>query len=160
MPDRVSALAPGDGDAMAQTGRVLAIDYGRARIGLALSDPGRILASALETIQWNGVDRTWADARILELCRQYAVNLILVGLPRRSDGRPGEMESEARAFADALREQSGLPLVLQDERYTSVMAGRILQEAGRKKARRRAVIDQVAAELILQSYLDQRRAVL
>ncbi len=137
--------------------RWLGIDYGEIRIGVAISDPLGLTARGLETIRWNGQDWTWAIQRIAELARQYAITGIVIGIPRRTDGRPGPSEEKARLLAGELATATGLTPVLQDERYTTVLANRILQETGVRGGRRKAVIDQVAAEIILQEYLESRR---
>lgn len=137
--------------------RWLGIDYGEIRIGVAISDPLGLTARGLETIRWNGQDWTWAIQRISELARQYAITGIVIGIPRRTDGRPGPSEEKARLLAGELATATGLTPVLQDERYTTVLASRILQETGVRGGRRKAVIDQVAAEIILQEYLESRR---
>lgn len=137
--------------------RWLGIDYGEIRIGVAISDPLGLTARGLETIRWNGQNWTWAIQRIAELARQYAITGIVIGIPRRTDGRPGPSEEKARLLAGELAAATGLAPVLQDERYTTVLANRILQETGVRGGRRKAVIDQVAAEIILQEYLESRR---
>ncbi len=137
--------------------RYLGIDYGYARIGVALSDPLGMTARGIETVRWNGEDIRWAMDRIIELARQHKVEGIVVGLPKRTDNKPGAAEEGARAFADSLGEATGLPVFLRDERLTTVMAHQYLRAGNVKKENRRDVVDQVAAEIILQSFLEELR---
>lgn len=136
-------------------GRVMAIDYGLARIGVAISDPLRITARGIETISWNGLDSTWAFNRIVDLCKEHAITELVMGLPKRTDGKESSIEAGARLFGEDLQKTLDIPLIFQDERYTTVIASRILNEVSFKKQNKRKVIDQVAAEIILQSYLDK-----
>lgn len=138
-------------------GRSLGIDFGLARVGLAMSDPMGILASAVETLNWNGSDAAWILARIVELCKTNKIARIVIGLPKRTDGAEGETATKARAFGAELSELTGLPVIYQDERYTTVLASRVLKDSSVKGRNKRSVIDQVAAEIILQSYLDSQR---
>lgn len=140
-----------------EPGKWLGIDYGQARIGLAISDPLGLVAHGLETINWNGRDLEWALNRIVALVREHQVCGLVLGIPRRTDGRAGETESQARQLAVILVERTGLQPILRDERYTTVLAGRIMREAGIRGQKRKAVVDQIAAEIILQEYLESRR---
>ena len=142
---------------MAERTRILGIDPGERRIGVALSDPMGMIASALETIKWNGEDRTKAENRIVELVEAHGVAEIVVGLPRRTDGRPGPSEERARTFAESLSQRLGIPVVLRDERYTSVIAGRVLRESGSRHDRKDGAVDRMAAAIILQDHLESRR---
>lgn len=137
--------------------RIMGIDYGDRRIGIAISDETGILASGVETIRWNGLDPAWAIDRICALVDERKVSEIVVGLPRRTDGRPGPSEEKAGALADALGERTGLPVMRRDERYTTVIATRMMRDAGTRQRDRRNVIDQIAATVILQEVLDERR---
>lgn len=136
--------------------RALGVDPGVRRIGLALSDEDRILASPHAVVQV----RTPGEA-IAELARVVAereVSTVVVGLPLKLDGREGEAARRARAFAAALqRACDGVELVLWDERLTTVAAERSLREGGVRGKRQRAAVDKVAAALLLQSYLDAQR---
>ena len=138
-------------------GRSLGIDYGNRRVGISLSDPLGILASSVESIHWQGKDNSVVLDRIAELCTIHDVKRIIVGLPKRTDGTGGELESQVREFAAQLQERVGIEIILSDERYTTVMATRIMREAGIKQEKRRAVVDQIAAEIILQDWLDKNR---
>ena len=132
--------------------RLLGIDLGEARIGLAISDELGMLAHPLETIHLKKVsDAVGHIARIVE---RDEIKTIVLGLPRNMDGTYGHAAQKSRAFADRLRAQIPCEVLLWDERLTSVAAQRALHESGRNIKQSRAVIDQVAAQLILQGYLD------
>jgi putative holliday junction resolvase len=135
--------------------RVLAIDVGAVRIGLAISDPDARIATPLETVA--GRPRAAAIARIVELLVARDIRQIVVGLPLDLDGREGQAVRRVRTFVDALREHTALPIEEWDERFTSVAAERSLVEADVRRAKRKTVIDQVAATLLLQGYLDAKR---
>jgi putative holliday junction resolvase len=147
---------------------VLAVDYGRARIGLAIADSETQLPRPLLTLE--RVNRNEDMRRLRELAREYSVRQIVVGLPLRLDGTRGEMAEEATRFAARLHKQLGLPVDMLDERLTSWQAERLLEEQSgrvlhdpkthRKKDDRpaRASVDAVAAAVILKEYLDHRRA--
>jgi putative Holliday junction resolvase len=132
--------------------RALGIDHGDARIGLAISDELGMLAHPLETIHVKDV----ADpiAHIAAIVARDKIGQIVLGLPRNMDGTYGPAAEKVRAFADKLRAACPCPLKLWDERLTSVAAQRSLHEAGRNVKNSRAVIDQVAAQMILQGWLD------
>ncbi len=131
----------------------MGIDYGMARIGVAVSDPLRITARGVETINWNGRDMDWALDRICDLAREYQIVDLVMGLPRRTDGLSSSSETAAREIAAILEERLGLKVIFRDERFTTVLATRVLHEVDYKKSKRK-VIDQVAAEIILQDYLN------
>lgn len=134
--------------------RILALDVGEKRIGLAVSDPLGITAQGLEVLKRQGKE---ADlARLLQVARKYHVQEILVGLPRHLDGRLGAQAPEIMELARALGAALGVPVTPWDERLTTAQAERVLIEADLSRRRRRQVVDQVAAALILQSYLDSR----
>jgi len=133
--------------------RVMGLDYGERRIGVALSDPLGLTAQPLATL-----DRTAsldADlAALAALARDHAVTRIVIGLPLGLDGAHGERARVTEKFARRLERASGLPVESWDERLTSVQAERALLEADLSRRRRRQVIDRAAAMLILQSWLD------
>ncbi|MDD2457648.1 MAG: Holliday junction resolvase RuvX [Eubacteriales bacterium] len=137
--------------------RFLAIDYGDARIGTAVSDLLGITARGLETINWNGQDSAWAMDRLVALVEDLQITTVVMGLPRRTDGKTSESETKARAMGEALAARTGRTVVYRDERYTTVLASRVLRETGVRGKKRKAVVDQVAAEIILQEYLESRR---
>ncbi len=136
--------------------RTLAVDPGSKRVGIAISDPTGTIAQALTTVAAEP-DHTLA-ARLAGLARAHDAGRIIVGLPLRMDGTNGPEAAAARALAGLLREESGLPVELVDERLTSVAAERSLIEGGMRREKRRVSVDRVAATLLLQSHLDRKRA--
>lgn len=145
------------GDTLPPTGRLLAIDLGEVRVGLAVSDPGQVLASPAETLQVpRDADDPTLDALVNAAARHDAAGLV-VGLPRRLDGREDGPARRARWFADRLRERTGLPVLLRDERFTTVEAERVLLDADVSRAGRRATVDKVAASVMLQGVLEHQR---
>ncbi|MEO8045274.1 MAG: Holliday junction resolvase RuvX [Spartobacteria bacterium] len=132
--------------------RIMGIDYGTARIGIALSDELQMLAHPTETIALKKV----ADpvARIAALVTEKNVELIVVGLPRHMNGSVGASAEEATKFAEKLKAKAGCTVRTWDERLSTVAAQRALQEAGKSVRESRGYIDQVAAQMLLQSYLD------
>jgi RNAse H-fold protein YqgF len=132
---------------------ILAIDFGRARIGAAISDELQLLAHPLETI----VANERSAPRIAEIVCERKVDHVVVGIPRQLSGKIGAAASEALGFADKLRAILPCPVVTWDERLTTVAANRALREAGKKTRATRDYVDQVAAQMILQGYLDRRQ---
>ncbi len=137
---------------MSGVGRLLAVDYGKVRVGLAVSDPDRKFAFPLTTYHRSTSDRDSAYFR--ELLREERIGEILVGLPVHMSGDEGEKAREARAFGTWLAGLCGLPVVYWDERFTTVEAEGFLQDAGLTKKQRKARRDRVAAQILLQSYLE------
>ena len=132
---------------------VLGIDFGEKRIGLAVSDPDGRIALPAGTLESQG--RRKDLAAIGELARERAVEHIVVGLPIHMNGRRGPEAEAAERFARELEEATGLPVSTIDERWTSVEAERALADTGRRKRKRRAVIDSVAATLLLRTFLER-----
>jgi putative Holliday junction resolvase len=132
--------------------RIMGIDYGSARIGVALSDELQMLAHPTETIVMAKVANP--VARIAALVSEKNVELIVVGLPRHMNGRAGTAADEASSFADKLRAKIECEVRTWDERLSTVAAQRALREAGKSVRESRGYIDQVAAQMLLQSYLD------
>ncbi|MHB8732062.1 MAG: Holliday junction resolvase RuvX [bacterium] len=137
------------------TGRILAIDLGTKRIGIALSDPTAMIATPLETL--TGLGERRAAAHVAELCRRHDVAAVIVGWPRNMDASRGPAARQAEAFADRLRTLLPVPVELWDERLSTAAAERALIEADVRREERRRSRDRVAAALILQGYLDARR---
>lgn len=137
--------------------RVLGVDYGRARIGVAISDELGMLAHALETIP--AADLNTATKRVAEIARERDVECVVLGMPRRMDGVMGTAADEVTIFAEKLRPLLHCHLVTWDERLTTTAANRALRDAGQKVRQTRAIVDQVAAQMILQGYLDRAQAV-
>ena len=132
--------------------RVLGVDFGRARIGVAVSDELGLLAHPVETIPAARLDD--AAKRIATLAREKNVERVVLGLPRHMNGEMGAAAADVNAFADKLRPLLRCPLMLWDERLTTTAANRALRDAGQKTRRTRGFVDQVAAQMILQGYLD------
>jgi putative Holliday junction resolvase len=132
---------------------VLGIDFGRSRIGVAISDELRLLAHPLETIP-AGKN---AAKRIAEIVRERKIDHVVVGLPRNMDGTFGAAASEAQKFVQELRALIPRDITTWDERLTTVAAHRALREAGKKTRATRGYVDQVAAQMILQGYLDRQQ---
>lgn len=136
-------------------GRVLGLDLGDARIGVALSDPDRRLAVAVGTIH---VGQPPGELKaVAALTREHGATLVVVGLPLSMSGEHGAQARHASNFADALRAALAVPVVLQDERLSTVEAERGLRAAGIKGRDRRQVVDRTAAAVILQAWLDSNR---
>lgn len=135
--------------------RILAVDPGSKRVGLAISDPTGIIATALATIAATPADTL--PARIVAAAREQAAERIVVGLPLRLDGRRGPEAAAAQRLAAAVRHASGLPVETEDERLTTAAAERALIQTGERRAARRASIDRVAAVILLQGHLDRIR---
>ena len=135
--------------------RILAVDPGSKRVGIAISDPSGTIAQPLTTVDAEPADTL--AARLAEIATQNEATRIVMGLPRRLDGSYGPEARAARELADAVRKASGLPVELLDERLTTVAAERSMIAAGARRAKRRATVDRVAAALLLQSHLDRKR---
>jgi putative holliday junction resolvase len=138
-----------------EPGRVMALDVGGRRIGVAMSDPTRVLASPLTTLR--AEPRPRVIGQIAELVVQHNVTEVVVGLPLTLSGEIGPQAKLVQAFVEELQAALAVPLHMFDERLTSVAADRLMQELGIKPERRRERIDEVAASIILQDFLDSRR---
>lgn len=131
--------------------RIMAIDYGDARIGLAVSDMLGMLCGEAWTMQeWN-MER--AAQRIAEEAKSRGVERLVLGLPKNMDGSEGERAAKSREFRELLIKESGLPVTLWDERRSSIEAHAILHRNGKKEKAHRKTVDAVAASLILEGYL-------
>ena len=138
--------------------RILGIDYGERRIGLAVSDPTGTIASPLPTLVRRRGKRP-PVARVAELAREYEITHSVLGLPLNAEGDEDEWTAEVRQFGGKLAERTGLPVDYVDERFTSAQAERVIRSLGLKKSEReeKGRVDAVAAVLILQSYLDRKK---
>jgi len=134
--------------------RILGLDFGRARIGVAISDELQMLAHPLETIPANE-ERA---SRVAEIVREKQVDHVVAGIPRQMNGQIGTAATEVLEFVEELRAILPCPVVTWDERLTTVAAHRALRDAGKKTRHTRRYVDQVAAQMILQTYLDRRAA--
>lgn len=135
--------------------RIIGIDYGRKRTGLAVSDPLGIFASPLETV---------AAANIIDYLKKYEQNntivTFVVGMPQNMNGAPSEAAADVKAFLKNLAKNfPDVPIELEDERFTSVLAHRAMIDGGMKASRRRdkSEVDKISASIILQSYLDRKK---
>jgi putative Holliday junction resolvase len=135
--------------------RILGIDFGRARIGVAVSDELGMLAHPVETIP----STRDAAGRIAEIVREKNAERVVIGLPRHMNGSVGESAGEALAFAEKLRGLVSCEVVTWDERLTTIAATRALRDGGQKTRNSRGIVDQVAAQMILQGYLDGLQSV-
>lgn len=132
--------------------RILALDHGTVRVGVALSDELKMIASPLEFIPaepWDAFLR-----RLQQIIAEKQVERILVGMPRNMDGSYGPSTEKVRAFIEQLRAVITVPIQTVDERLSSVHAQKLLQQAGVKSKQQRGKVDQMAAAVLLQSYLD------
>ena len=137
--------------------RILGIDYGTRHVGLAVSDETRLIAQGLETVHYKGsVD--FLIRKIKEVARRHEVSEIIVGLPLNMNGTKGEKAKEAETFARHLKEALGLPVELWDERLTTASVERELSEWKVSVEKRKALLDRLSAQLILQNYLDCQRS--
>jgi putative Holliday junction resolvase len=137
----------------APAGRILAIDFGLKRVGLAVSDPLQIIARALDTVVYKS--RKELLHRLVEVIRDHEIVSVVMGLPRHMDGSEGDMARIVRECMDQLARRVSIPITAWDERLSSVQAQRALQEMGiSSRATKRGEVDRLAAVFILQSYLD------
>jgi putative pre-16S rRNA nuclease len=134
--------------------RVLALDLGKKRIGMALSDELGVTAQGLETLERTNIREDLA--RISRLAAERSVSLILMGNPLHMSGREGRQAEYARDFGERLRAASGIPVEFWDERLTTVAAQRVLRESGISIEKRAKAVDRLAAVILLESYLDSR----
>lgn len=135
--------------------RILAVDYGDAHTGIAISDPTGLLAGFTTTI--HSRKREDVVFEIAKLITTYKVDELVVGFPRNMDGSEGPRAELYRAFAEQLAQETGLQPVLWDERRTTIDAHRILFESGKNAKKRKKTVDAVAASLILENYLNFKR---
>lgn len=140
-------------------GRILALDYGERRIGVALSDPTYTIASPVATLKRRpGKRPPWAE--ITQLIQENEVEEVVIGLPLQLDGEEGEWAGEVRTFGEHLARRTGLPIYWIDERLTSVQAERTVRSLGLKRSQReeKERVDAAAAAIILQIFLQHRKA--
>lgn len=132
--------------------RTLGIDYGERRIGLAISDPTGTVATPLRVIQVGAPNAVLKE--IFACLAEYGVDRIVVGLPMRMDGSMGPAAEKTRGFCEKLREVTDVPVLSWDERFTTVTAQNALIEGGTRRNKRKQVVDKLAAQILLQHYLD------
>jgi putative Holliday junction resolvase len=141
--------------ALPRSGRLAAIDYGTVRLGVAITDPDQRLASPLENYTRRSKD---ADAGwLVQLAKNERIAGLVVGLPVHLSGDESQKSREARQFAEWVREVTGLPVALFDERFTSSQAESLLLEAEMTKKRRKERLDKLAAQILLAAYLESSR---
>jgi putative holliday junction resolvase len=141
-----------DFKANSENRRVLALDLGKRRIGLALSDPLGITAQGLPTLQRTNIRRDLAA--LANMVEERGVGLLLMGYPLHMSGRPGRQAEYTRDFGERLAARTSLPIRYWDERLTTVEAERVLKSSGISIAKRARAVDQLAAQILLASYLD------
>ena len=134
--------------------RIMCLDVGKARVGIAQSDPMQIIASPLEVLKrTNSINN---DAKyVANLINQNNVELLVIGLPLKLDGTESESTIMAKEFAEKIAKFSGVKIEFQDERLSTVSAERILLEGNVRREKRKGVVDKIAATIILQNYLDR-----
>ncbi|MCI1882235.1 MAG: Holliday junction resolvase RuvX [Sporolactobacillus sp.] len=137
--------------------RIMGLDFGSVTVGIAVSDPLGLTAQGIETIHYVESRKDRLFARIGRLIEDYAVESLIVGLPRDLIGTESERAAASRNFARSLHRKFALPVELWDERLTTAAAERVLIDADLSRRKRKKVIDMQAAVLILQSYLDKKR---
>lgn len=136
--------------------RILGLDFGSKTVGVALSDPLMLTAQGVETIERKDENKLRKTcARIEELVTLYSVETIVLGYPKNMNNTEGDRAEKTKEFAGMIERRTGLPVILWDERLTTVAANQILMESGVRREGRKAVIDKIAACLILQGYLDR-----
>lgn len=135
--------------------RILALDLGKRRIGLALSDELQLTAQGLETLERTNIREDLA--RLTELASGNHVSVIVIGNPLHMSGREGSQAEKAREFGARLQAASGIPVEFWDERLTTVEAQRVLRQSGISIEKRAQAVDRLSAVILLESYLDSRR---
>ena len=140
---------------MQTTGKILGVELGTVRTGIAVSDPSGLLAAPVGTVTQRDLERL--AEQVAQTAQEQAAVEIVVGHPRNMDGTRGESARRAEQFAEKLRDLTGLPVSLWDERMTTVSAIGILNQTNTRGQKRKAVVDTVAATIILQDYLDYKR---
>ena len=136
-------------------GRIIGLDFGAMTCGVAISDALLITAQGIETIRRTHETKLRKTYQRIEyLIDWYEVDTIVVGLPKKLDGSEGDRAEKSRAFAADLERRTGLPVIMWDERFSTVSAAAVLADAGVGLAEKEKVIDKMAAQIILQNYLD------
>ena len=136
------------------SGRILGVDFGDTRTGLAVSDIGRFLASGIGYVSPGGIEKT-AD-KVADVVREQKATAVVVGLPKNMDGSEGFRADRCREFAALLRARlDGIPVAMMDERMTTMSASRYLNETNTRGTKRKGVIDTLSAQIILQNALDR-----
>ena len=147
---------PPDVSQVPRAGRVAGIDFGTVRIGIAISDPARSIASPYENYTRRGPEQD--GRRFQRLVSEERVSLFVVGLPVHLDGRESEKSLEARRFGEWLGQLTGVPVVYFDERFTTVQAEQFLLQAQMTSKRRKKRMDMLSAQIMLSAYLESSAA--
>lgn len=134
--------------------RTLGIDYGESRVGVAISDPFGSIALGVCTLQVTGMND--AVSKVLKICKEKEAEEIVVGMPLNMNGTAGEMAERVVKFIEKLGKKIEIPIITSDERLSSAMVERTLLDADMSRAKRKGVIDKLAAQVILQGYLDKK----
>ena len=133
--------------------RAIGLDYGSKTMGVALSDETRLIASPIETIRYNSFDELFSKLDIY--FDKYKIDTIVLGNPKNLDGSLSDRSALSLDMKDMLYNRYGIDVVMEDERFTSVIANNMLIENGERRKDRKSVVDKLAASIILQSYLDR-----
>ena len=134
-------------------GKILGVDFGDKRTGLALSDPFRMIAGGIGCVSPGGIEKT-ADA-VAQAAAENSVSAVVVGLPVNMDGTEGSRAERCRKFAGLLEKRLDIPVVMYDERMTTMTAARYLNETNTRGNKRKGIIDTLSAQIILQNFLDR-----
>lgn len=134
--------------------KIAGLDVGSKTIGFAVSDPFGWTAQSITTIQWNEKDIYSADRFLRDLFKEHEIEKVVIGYPKNMDGTIGERGKKSEQYAQHIEDRMKIPTILWDERLSTMAAERALLEADMSRKKRGKVIDQVAASIILQSYLD------
>ena len=138
--------------------RILGLDYGTKTVGVAISDPLLITAQGLEIIRRDSEAKIRKTLqRIEELCKEYEVEKIVLGYPKNMNGTDGERAEKSLEFKEMLERRIGIPVIMWDERLTTVSADKVMMESGIRRENRKNFVDEIAAMFILQNYLESIR---
>lgn len=137
-------------------GRILCLDYGQRRIGVAVTDPMQIIASGVKTIDKKVTPRVFEE--ILKLIDEFQPDELVIGLPISMSGENSKKTDETLAFVEKLKERVVVPVVMQDERLTTVESHKVIHQMGKKIGKNKAIIDEIAASIILRNYLDEKNS--
>jgi len=137
--------------------KVMGLDVGSKTIGVAVSDAFGWTAQGITTIQWNEQQSASADQELERIIQEHDIQSVVVGMPKNMNGTIGPRGEASQMFARRFEEKFGIPVILWDERLTTMAAERILLEADVSRKKRKKVIDKMAASLILQGYLDSKK---
>lgn len=135
--------------------RILCVDFGEARVGFAKCDVMETIATGIGTEKVTGIHN--ASDKTAAVAAECGAEMILIGLPVRTDGSKGDKVERVKSFAELVREKTHLPIEFTDERFSTMLAHKLLNEANIKSRKRRGVIDTVSAQVILQSYIDRKK---